>query len=85
MNIHPITPSFTGSNVVYRVSKDFTENAARPFFTNEVLNVVREQKLPANIKGNTFDITFDSHFQQEQMKKFENTLNEAGIKFKLLI
>ena len=84
MNIQPLTPSFTG-NVTYRVSKEYAQNTVRPFFEYEVLNVLRKQKLPANIKGDNFDVTFDNKFQQSQIKQFKDTLNDAGIKFKLLI
>lgn len=84
MNIQAITPSFTG-NVTYRVSKDYAQNALRPFFENEVLDIIRTQKPPANIHGQNFDVTFDTKFQKKQIQNFINTLDKAGIKFKLLI
>lgn len=84
MNIQPVTPSFTG-DVVYRVSKSYMRNASRPYFEYEVLNVLRKQDLPANIKGNNFDVSFDKEFQKKQIKIFKDTLDEAGITFKLLV
>ena len=85
MNIQPISPNFTGGSIVYRVSKEYSGNITRPFFENEILKIVRDQNLPANIHKKHFDITFDTQFEQAKIQQFKDKLDKAGIKFKLLI
>ena len=84
MNIQPITPNFTG-NIVYRVSREFGNNAKNSFLLNDMLEVVRNQKLPAIFHNNMVDVTLDSKYQQKEITAFKETLNKAGIKFKLLV
>lgn len=84
MSIQALNTSFTGS-VTYRISKNYAGNIKKTFLENEVLNVIRKQDLPASIHGKNFDITFDPKFQQSQIKQFKDTLDAAGIQFKLLI
>jgi len=84
MNVQPVTPNFTGS-VIYRISKDYTQNTHIKNLDGQMMNILREQKLPAIIQNRHIDVSFDKQYQQKEMRLFKDTLKDAGIKLKLLI
>lgn len=78
--IPAITPSFTGTKV--KILQE--ANKGKTYLFNEVLDIVRKDKIPATFhnKGVDFDIPSDA---PNISNKLVSKLEEKGIKFQTVI
>lgn len=81
MKIQPFTPSFTGNNVKLLIPR-YKQNSGQELLFNKVSNILKENKLPAEIRNDRIDINIeDAHYQTDKLEKVTNTLHNLGIYF----
>lgn len=86
MFITPITPSFTGASVSYRINPKNVTNKANNLLTYKVLEIVREHNVPAKFDNNFMNINIeDITFQKETAANVRKALKSQNIKYRKII
>lgn len=79
MQITKTTPSFTGKEIF--IPKNL--NKSKKFLYNEVVDIIKENKVPALISNDGIRIEVPSD-HTKALDKITQTLNQTGIKFNKL-
>ncbi len=79
MQITKTTPNFTGKEIY--ISKNL--NKSKKFLYNEVLDIIKENKVPALISNEGISIEIPSG-HTKALDKITQTLKQTGIKFNKL-
>lgn len=81
MNIQPFTPDFTGKAVKLSIPR-YNKNSEQKYLFNKVSDVIKEHKLPAEIRNEGIEINIaDSHYQADTLQKVKDKLTNLGIYF----
>lgn len=76
MQVTKTTPSFTAKSIM--VPRDL--NKSRQYLYNEVLNIIKENKVPALIENKGIRIEVPSDYTKA-LDKVTESLTQTGIKF----